>query len=33
MDYSQYSDILVECHDDGVLLATLNRPKRLECAR
>ena len=29
MDYSQYSDILVECHDDGVLLATLNRPKRL----
>ena len=29
MDYSQYSDILVERHDDGVLLATLNRPNRL----
>ena len=29
MDYSEYSDIEVDRHDDGVLLATLNRPDRL----
>ena len=29
MDYSDYADILIEPGDDGVLLATLNRPDRL----
>ena len=29
MDYSQYSDILIDQHDEGVLVATLNRPERL----
>ena len=29
MDYSEYSDIEIDRQDDGVLLATLNRPKRL----
>ena len=29
MDYSEYSNIKIDRHDDGVLLATLNRPNRL----
>lgn len=29
MDYSEYSDIEIDRQDDGVLLATLNRPNRL----
>lgn len=29
VDYSGYSNIVIELHDDGVLLATLNRPEHL----